>query len=148
MPQALTAFPQQLLSPLNLQPATGVEGLQGGRSAPLNHALFPHNPGGCSREMFDMSADNQDASPQIRLLCVHKKTASPKPCPISFRSDYCSIMCSYVRTRRDEMIIWTWHGDTVQTEGNVLNLFCKVPLKPSCMKRGDYPASTLHHLVN
>lgn len=30
MPQALTAFPQQLLKPLHLQPATRVEDVQGG----------------------------------------------------------------------------------------------------------------------
>lgn len=68
MPQALTAFPQQLLSPLNLQPATGVEGLQGGRRIRLNHALLHHNPRGCSRKMFNMNTDNGEESARVRDL--------------------------------------------------------------------------------
>lgn len=62
MPQAVAAFPQQLLNPLNLQPATGVEGFQGerGRGGKRGGSLLHHNPGGCVREMFTMKTDNQD----------------------------------------------------------------------------------------
>lgn len=69
MPQAVAAFPQQLLNPLNLQPATGVEGLQregGGEGSGGKEGLAapPEPRGGCVREMFTMKTDNQDE------LCV------------------------------------------------------------------------------
>lgn len=100
MPHALTAFPQQLLNPLNLQPATGVEGLQRGRRAPLNHSLFHHDPRGCATEMFNMNTDNWEENCALCLQLFMK----PHPF-IRFKSDYYGVMSVMFRSH-EEMIIW------------------------------------------
>lgn len=133
MPQALAAFLQQLLNPLNLQPATGVEGLWG-RRALLNPALLHHNPRGCTREMFNMNTDNPCASHSMCSLCVQQQ--SPV---LSLDLDYCPAMSVICLTRmmepwrRESWIIETSSGysidSRVQTIDNAFSLVYKVPLK-------------------
>lgn len=137
MPQALTAFPQQLLSPLNLQPATGVKGLQGGRRAPLNHVLFHHNPRGCTREMFNMNIDNQD-EPCTSPLDVSAPFAIIENCfsvqQIQFESDDYTVMSVI---SHDWTII-----KAIQSKANAASLFFKVPLKENL--RAVWWLSSIH----
>lgn len=50
MPQAVAAFPQQLLNPLNPQPATGAEGLQGERGGKVGAHCSTITPGAVSEK--------------------------------------------------------------------------------------------------
>ncbi len=149
MPQALTAFPQQLLSPLNLQPATGVEGLLGGRRARLNRALFHHYPRGCTREMFNMSIDNMGWAACIsrvsalfaiincflfffKAMSIHQ---------IRLKSEYYNIMSAMCL---DHMMRWLSgrYSDTVKTKEIAVSLFYKMPLKENL--RAVWWLSSIH----